>query len=62
MIDATSLKGALRKAKSRIGIKRSQKQNLIAKRKKEILAKLEAGNETMALINVSLRVDARLNL
>jgi len=54
MIDATSLKGTLRKAKARIGIKKNQKENLIAKKKKEILAKLESGNETMALINVSV--------
>lgn len=52
MIDPTSLKGTLRKAKARITMKRNQKLNLILKKKKEILAKLESGNETMALINV----------
>ena len=52
MIDATSLKGTLRKAISRIELKRNQKLNQIAKRKKEILNKLESGNEIMALINV----------
>lgn len=54
MFDATSLKGTLRKAKARIGVKKSQKQNSIAKKKKEILSKLESGNETMALINVNV--------
>lgn len=52
MTDPTFIKGTLRKAKARLGIKRSQKINCIAKKKKEILDKLEAGNETMALINV----------
>jgi len=52
MIDATSLRGILRKAIARIEVKRSQKSTQIAKKKKEILNKLELGNETMALINV----------
>eukprot|EP00826_Nyctotherus_ovalis_P051732 TRINITY_DN647_c0_g1_i23.p1 TRINITY_DN647_c0_g1~~TRINITY_DN647_c0_g1_i23.p1 ORF type:complete len:448 (+),score=93.28 TRINITY_DN647_c0_g1_i23:122-1465(+) len=61
MIDPTSLKGTLRKAKARITMKRNQKLNLILKKKKEILAKLEAGNDTMALINVeSLINDERM--
>jgi hypothetical protein len=52
MVDATSLKGTLRKATSRIELKHNQKLNQIAKKKKEILSKLESGNEIMALINV----------
>lgn len=56
MINATSMKNALRNAKSRIGIRRSQKMNSIAKAKKEILAKLEANNETLALITVTFDI------
>lgn len=54
MIDPTSIRGTLRKAQARIDTKRNQRQNQIVKKKKEILSKLESGNETMALINVSI--------
>jgi hypothetical protein len=46
------MKSALRQAKARINIRRGQKINNIAKKKKEIKMYLEAGNETMALIHV----------
>lgn len=49
---AQTLKSALRQAKARINIRRGQKLNNIAKKKKEIQSHLESGNETMALIHV----------
>lgn len=52
-MNPTVLKTALRQAKARIGIRRGQKLNAIAKKKKEIKAHLESGNETMALIHVN---------
>jgi len=53
-MNPTVLKTALREAKCRIGIRRGQKLNAIAKKKKEIKAHLESGNEAMALIHVFL--------
>lgn len=53
-LNPTVLKSALRQAKGRMGIRRGQKLNLIAKKKKEIKAHLESGNEQMALIHVLL--------
>ena len=51
-MNPTALKGELRKAKARITMKKNGKNNQILKTKKEIRAKLEAGNETMALIAI----------
>lgn len=51
-MNPTTLKSALRQAKARINIRRGQKVNNIAKKKKEIKSYLESGNETMALIHV----------
>jgi len=56
------LKSALRQAKARINLRRGQKINNIAKKKKEIKVYLESGNETMALIHVSSSIDSRLSL
>jgi len=53
-MNPTVMKSALRQAKARIGIKRGQKLNLIAKKKKEIKNHLESGNEQMAFIHVHL--------
>lgn len=47
------IQSALRQAKARMAIRRGQKLNMIAKKKKEIKAHLESGNEVMALIHVS---------
>jgi len=51
-LNPTALKTALREAKARINIRRGQRLNEIAKKKKEIRAHLESGNEMMALIHV----------
>jgi len=51
-INGAILKPALRQAKSRLSIRRGQKLNLIAKKKREIKLHIEAGNEEMALIHV----------
>ncbi len=51
-LNPTALKSALRQAKARIGIRRGQKINAIAKKKKELKDHLESGNEGMALIHV----------
>jgi hypothetical protein len=55
------LRSALRQAKARINIRRGQKVNNIAKKKREIKTYLESGNETMALIHVSFSLYLRLN-
>ena len=46
------LKGALRQAKIRIGLRRGQKLNEILKKKQEIAKYMESGNEFMALLHV----------
>ncbi len=53
-LNPSVLKSALRQAKARIGIRRGQKINTIAKKKKELKDHLESGNEGMALIHVGL--------
>lgn len=53
-MNPTVMKSALRQAKARIAMRRGQKLNAIAKKKREIKAHLESGNEAMALIHVLL--------
>ena len=51
-MNPSASKGARSQAEARIGIRRGQKLNAITKKKKEIKAHLESGNEAMALIHV----------
>ena len=51
-LNKAQLQSDLRQAKARIAIRRGQKINAINKKKKEIKAHLESGNEMMAMVHV----------
>ena len=56
------LKSALQEAKLRINLHREQKINNIAMKKDQIKGCLESGDETAALIYVTISIDSRLRL
>ncbi len=51
-IDKIKMVTILRQAKARMTIRRGQKVNAVVKKKKDIKAHLESGNEGMAMIHV----------
>lgn len=60
-LNRAQLQSDLRQAKARISIRRGQKVNAVTKKKKEIKAHLESGNEMMAMVHVRNEPESKLD-